>query len=226
MEKIKLFDSFYVSPRTNRFFYLIFTLIWLSRFIDSLIMEPKEVLIYITTLNFIAVGVLFILLTIYSFSKYKSDSKFANFLKIYLHISSSFSFLVIIFYWTVLPIFDLNRIKSVKNVKLQNHWFVELWNKHLLAPMGPWLVVLTCRTKLDNKNLKFLAFVMGSGMALNFSVCMIIGRAVYPGMDWVSLGSYVQVAGASSLCYLGFVQAKDISQKIERLVGRSEKKKV
>ena len=217
-ETFQTFENIYIGKNGGLILKLSLAVFFVYRIIISLEHEKWFAIFFLTNVNFFLTTIILWLLLFQHLLNLNRSGFISKVIKICFSANTSASFLVIIFYWTVLPYVDLLRIYHQKNPDIQNYEFTLTRVRHVLVPMTPWLILLTERTDIPKTYFKYTVFYSFSYLTLNYIGCQTLGRPIYSGMDWKSTVSHIQITGALAIAFAGFFVSSSISERMEELM--------
>lgn len=179
----------------------------------SLVMMEKEAGMwywFMTNWGHLMVNFYFFLASICAVFKVSKTGTLHNIKDTIHHVACAQQFNIFFFYWIVLSYMDYTRIMGYKDLAhSQYHHFVSL-SRHMLDPLLVWIPILNKRIYFRGSNIKLLLTISVVYAAWNYHGCQVLGRPIYPPIDWKSLSSVIFMVTGTGLTIGGFYMAKKI----------------
>ena len=157
----------------------------------------------------------FLLAALHPFYKSQPGSALFESMRIILHMTASAEFLIATFYWLILAVGDFKRIQGYPTVERRTFEYITCVMLHAICPATIWYSLFNMRTLLKFSDIYSLSGMAAFYMYVNYTVSTESGRPVYPGMDWKSPASHIQVVGALVLLIVGFFLSLKVSKGVE-----------
>ena len=137
-----------------------------------------------------------------------------------MHISASFQFLVMIFYWLVLVPLDWLRIQNTFPEDSDKRFYhMVSFVQHAIYCIYIWFNIMTERTTFSNSNLKYLLTYALIYTLFNLGYTKYYGVPIYPPIDWKTPKSAVMMGASFLLAMAGFRLSTGLSNRISSAFG-------
>jgi hypothetical protein len=178
-------------------------------------LQPKFIM-FATNWGQMLTNLYYLLALLQAIFRMGKENAFTRVLSTVFHIALSFEFLIFIFYWPKLSYEDFLRCLEFADEWRRKYEFAcSIW-RHLVNPLVLWMPLLTNYTKFQTRTIWPLIMLSVAYMYNNYYFTQKNGEPVYPGMDWASLESLIQMILAIGLTLGGFYTALGVSRAMRK----------
>lgn len=220
------YEPLYASPRATYIFRGVMTVFsFLQIFIGFTFDRGVDNIYYVSHVGGVLVAVYYLISFVHSFKKHREDDFLTKLLTVVFQLNASLQFLVFVFYWGLIAYDDFVKVFSEPDLATRKRRLAIQLVQHLVYPVFIWFTILMERTTFKTSNLSAVLLLIVGYCSANYVKSQSSKQPVYDIIDWSSLESHVNLAGAGVLALLGFYLSTKLSHRISQTLGFDQHQK-